>query len=245
MANMETEASLRTHDIALIITEADSESHGVDHSDYSEHPVFRLLLLSPEDINDPTTIPRIQQLHRLDNGHNAALVFLLDHDKSQGSMQPFMELQLQQVPPHPANEPISPTANPLRPEPVTRANNISIRLTSNCTLPIIPLPTAIDLPATLRSFQTSLAASRDVRHWPVDPARDLLPFCSITSSPLSRRCVDALSAGLFTSFRELLEGIATEGQIGLREVLELETGEGEDGEVDRLIAFWKHEFATG
>ncbi|KAK3310097.1 uncharacterized protein B0T15DRAFT_24361 [Chaetomium strumarium] len=207
------EASLRTHDVALSITEADSQGQGVYHSEYSEHPVFRLLLLSPEDINDPRTLPRVEQLHCLDNGRNAALIFLLDHDKSQSPMQPFMELHLQ--------------------------------LPSNRTLPIIPLLNANDLPTTLRSFQSSLTSSRDMRQWPVDPARDLLPFCNITSSPLSRCCVDALSKGFFASFRELLEGIATEeGQSGLREVLELATGKG-NGEVDRLIAFWKHEFATG
>ncbi|KAK4237139.1 hypothetical protein C8A03DRAFT_16276 [Achaetomium macrosporum] len=205
-----SEASLGTHDIALSITEADSEGHGVDHSHYSEHLVFRLLLLSPEDINDPKTLPRVKQLQRFNNGHNAAVVFLLDYEKSQGAMQPFMELT-----------------------------------TSNCTLPIIPLPTANDLPTTLRSFQSSLASAREVRQWPADAARDLLPYCTITPSPLSRRCVDALSMGCFASFKELLEGIVTEEeQRGLREVLELETGEG-NGEVGRLIAFWQHEFATG
>lgn len=56
-----------------------------------------LLLLSPEDINNPQTLPRIQHLRHLTNdGHNtAALVFLLNQDApQQNSMQPLMEVYI-------------------------------------------------------------------------------------------------------------------------------------------------------
>jgi hypothetical protein len=84
--NMHPEATLTTHDIALSIPDPRTESHDV----------FHLLLLSPEDIDNPHTLARIQQLHHPSNGRNAALLFLLHHPEgTQAAMKPFMDLQIQ------------------------------------------------------------------------------------------------------------------------------------------------------
>ncbi|KAK4158476.1 hypothetical protein C8A00DRAFT_28482 [Chaetomidium leptoderma] len=181
------------------------------------HQVFRLLLLSPEDMLNPQTLPRIQQLHRLNHGRNAALVFLLHHDekgtRQAAAMQPFMDLHI-------------------------------LLTTHNCPLPIIPLllpPEADDttsapaLAAALQTFQSSLAATTAARHqsyhWPVDAARDLLPYTTTTTTTnatgrLSAQAVEALSRR-WVSFRELLDGIA------IKE-------EKEEG----VVAFWGFEFPT-
>jgi hypothetical protein len=84
--NIYPETNLVTHDIALSIPDPRTESHDV----------FRLLLLSPEDIDNPHTLARIQQLHHPSNDRNAALLFLLHHPGgTQAAMKPFMDLHIQ------------------------------------------------------------------------------------------------------------------------------------------------------
>lgn len=83
--NLRPEANLATHDIALSIQDPHTE----------RHDVFRLLLVSPEDINDSPALHRIQQLHRLSGGQNSALIFLLHHQGgTQAAMHPFMDLHI-------------------------------------------------------------------------------------------------------------------------------------------------------
>jgi hypothetical protein len=79
-----------THDIALSIPDLHSENY----------ETFHILLLSPEDLTNPQTLPRIQHLRQLTNGHNTALLFLL-HTQGGGppapqpAMQAFMDLHIQ------------------------------------------------------------------------------------------------------------------------------------------------------
>ncbi|KAK4129590.1 hypothetical protein N657DRAFT_677188 [Parathielavia appendiculata] len=235
------EAHLVTHDIALSILDPHTE----------RYEIFRLLLISSADINNPQILSRIQHLSQLD-ATNTALVFLLQpHDTEEGppAMQAFMELH--------------------------------IRLTATQQyLPIIPLSTLPDLPTALQAFQSSLAASRAHHRTrlptaAVDAARDILPFCAIAyntttnnnnssssstgthntvisgrssgrmkndegtkSAALSRQAVESLSQGFF-SFRELVQGISTaEGQSGVRMAVGDAEGEG-------MVAFWGWEFEVG
>ncbi|KAK4038757.1 hypothetical protein C8A01DRAFT_47707 [Parachaetomium inaequale] len=229
------EAHLGTHDIALTIPDPHTEEN---------HDTFRLLLLSPEDLTNPRTLPRIQHLHRLSNGRNTALLFFLESQNgAQPAMQPFMDL------------------------------HITLH-SHNCPMPIIPLASSSAetdnshaSPAAagraLQTFRSSLVASRGAarRRWPVDTAGDLLPYCTTTATTtttnnnnetgsssssstsvpaagLSRRAVEVLS-GRWFSFGELLrDGVATEE--GRREVREA-VG---DAEGEGVVAFWGFEFAT-
>ncbi|GAB1310406.1 hypothetical protein MFIFM68171_00616 [Madurella fahalii] len=79
------EASLRTHDLTLSVPRTQMEGYDA----------FRLVLLSPDDVDNAQTIGRIQQFYHLDGGRNAAIVLLLDQDGIQGAMQPLMKLHLQ------------------------------------------------------------------------------------------------------------------------------------------------------
>lgn len=107
---------------------------------------------------------------------------------------------------------------------------------NDCPMPILPLTSVDALPATLQSFQSSLAASRTRQPWPADAARDLLPRCT-TGTLLARPSVDILR-GHYFSFREVLGAVATDdGQRMLREILGPE-------ETGRLRSFWSHEFAV-
>lgn len=89
LTNSITETTLGTHDVALSIP--NTQTGIVD--------IYYLLLLSPEDLSDPTTLSRIQHIHRLTSGRNAGLVFSLQPqepgDTVQPAMQPFMELHVE------------------------------------------------------------------------------------------------------------------------------------------------------
>ncbi|KAH6650779.1 hypothetical protein F5144DRAFT_557288 [Chaetomium tenue] len=237
---MALETNLVTHDIALSIPDLHSENY----------ETFHLLLLAPDDLANSQTLPRIQHLHGLTNGYNAALLFLLNTQDSnstspQPSMQPFMELHVQLQ-------------------------------THALPLPIIPLttppssdPTA--LPAALHAFQSSVTGARTACRWPVDAARELLPWCTVTThAPAvaalgqqgrwqvggqgcgygegqgqgqsrgvnSNDMSGALSEGVvegvrerWVSLGELVQGISEGEVIG-----------GADG--DGMVSFWQFEFAT-
>jgi hypothetical protein len=68
---------------------------GIPGAHSQRYDTFRLILLSSEDINNPQTLTRIEHLHHLSNGQNAAVIFLLDQeDTTQPAMHPFMELHI-------------------------------------------------------------------------------------------------------------------------------------------------------
>lgn len=87
--NHPPETSLRTHDIALCPPGAFPGST----------PFFRLLLLCPDDLARPETSHRIGHLHRLDQGRNAAIIFLVDEDVTKGATLAFTKLQIELSPP--------------------------------------------------------------------------------------------------------------------------------------------------
>lgn len=108
--NNPPETSLRTHDIALCPPGAFPGST----------PFFRLLLLCPDDIARPETSHRIEHLHRLDQGRNAAIIFLVDEDVTKGATLAFTKLQIELSPPS-LTLPIPPlTTNQHPPLPPTR-----------------------------------------------------------------------------------------------------------------------------
>jgi hypothetical protein len=74
--------------------------------------------------------------------------------------------------------------------------------TTHHHLPIIPLPTLPDLPTSLQTFQTSLAASREHSTWlpAVDAARDLLPSCAITTTSTNTNSTATGSGGNSSSY---------------------------------------------
>ena len=70
--------------------------------------------------------------------------------------------------------------------------------------------------------------------WPLDATRDLLPHCAV-DKPLLREST-AILAHSTLSFKGLLEEISTEeGREAIGSVIE-------EGEANRLVSFWTHEF---
>jgi hypothetical protein len=169
--NIHPETNLVTHDIALSIPDPRTESHDVS----------QLLLLSPEDIDNPHTLARIQQFHHHSHGRNAGLLFLLHHPEgTQAAMKPFMDLHIQYV--------VQSLPNHIT---LTTYNLLTLlrRLTTHrLTLPIIPIASPESDPnaliTALQAFQSSLAAARAAQHphRPVDAARDLLPYCTVAGT---------------------------------------------------------------
>ncbi|EAQ93313.1 predicted protein [Chaetomium globosum CBS 148.51] len=64
-------------------------------------------------------------------------------------------------------------------------------------LPIIPLASSdpAALPTALQAFQSSLTTARSACRWPVDAARELLPWCTVTSSNVVRDAGTAVGQG--------------------------------------------------
>jgi len=58
------------------------------------HENFRLILLSPQEIEDPATASRIDKLLRFQKGRNSAVVFLLDEERAEEAYQAFTTLQM-------------------------------------------------------------------------------------------------------------------------------------------------------
>ncbi|SPQ18178.1 970ca8ca-7853-4a90-8e7b-349c18171392 [Thermothielavioides terrestris] len=213
------ETYLGTHDLSLT----------VPHAYFEDHDVFRLLLICPDDIANPHTLDRIRDLHRLRNGRNAALIFLLNQNHQDDEPQPHSQPAM----------------------PAFMALHITLQR-ENTPLPILPLPTPADLHSTLQTFvaaAASASASSSVPPpWPppIEAARDLLPHCCVAGNrgasndgnsnsnsigsngssmncggdsaglaspaPLSGRAVELLTTGgWFMGFRELLAaGVGTE-----------------------------------
>ncbi|KAH6634398.1 hypothetical protein B0J18DRAFT_461579 [Chaetomium sp. MPI-SDFR-AT-0129] len=219
------ETTLGTHDVVLSIPNA--QTGAVD--------TYYLLLLSPEDLSNPLTIPRIQHLHRLTSGRHAGLVFSLQPqqpgDTVQPAMQPFMELHIE-------------------------------LLTNNCLLPIIPVPpstpdpdsgstnaatvTAAQLDAALQTFRTSLSASHAAAAAVdgVNAKQDLLPQATTLAIAngkpvgMSPQAVEAASSR-WMSMREMVWEMSMQnGRIVVSEAVGAREGEG-------LVGFWDYEFATG
>ncbi|KAI1190937.1 hypothetical protein F5B17DRAFT_7928 [Nemania serpens] len=77
------ETQLDTHDVAIPL---------------STQRVFRAILMSPPDVASATSASRVERLHSLTGGQNAAIIFLLENgDEQQNAASALMTLQLQLI----------------------------------------------------------------------------------------------------------------------------------------------------
>ncbi|KAK0657314.1 hypothetical protein B0T16DRAFT_401425 [Cercophora newfieldiana] len=160
-----TEADLEDHDIASTRT---LPQLGITQS-------YRFILLSQLDTGNPTTANRIEQLYLHGRGRNAAIIFLVDEDESEGAMQAFMKLQTEMI------EGTLPS------------------------LPIISITHPDSLPTALNTFLTSAETSQTTPSWPLEVTRDLLPHCTVnnTLSPETITALTASTPSLKSLLEDL------------------------------------------
>ena len=220
-SNQYQETNLETHDMALCLP---SGSPGSNH-------FFRLILLCPDDMTRAETPRHIEQLHRLEGGKNAAIIFLVDEDVTKGATLAFTKLQMELVMPnHPGLHLHLLTAE--------MKSLLSNPVFTTSPIPLIPLPMVLALPETLQTFQASLTASQFNRHHlrPQDIALDLVPHC-VVGRPLSNQTTGVLINSCH-SIKDMVDALALEGsEASLASALG-----GDMVEAKRVISFWEYEF---
>ncbi|KAL1842285.1 hypothetical protein VTJ49DRAFT_5670 [Mycothermus thermophilus] len=236
LPNVFTESSLITHDIALFTINPQTGSH-------TSYP---LLLLSPEDVDPPQALVRVEQLCGHNNSHDAAVIFLLHHPEGiQAAMRTFMELHIKlatkgyTLPIIPAIPTISITA----PDPSGPTDALSIAA-------------AAAIASALQTFHASLTASRqqpaDERP---DALRELLPCCTVGHHPPETVSTAGgggdgggshaltLASSRLPSSRAVTVEAFSRRWSGLAELVAgVGSWEGEDR--DGVKAFWEGEFAV-
>ncbi|KAK4220234.1 hypothetical protein QBC37DRAFT_4189 [Rhypophila decipiens] len=205
------ERNLGSHDIELSLSLPST----------SDVRFFRIILLSPEESLDGQIMFRIDELLKLKNGRNSAIICLLGENHKDAGLgyQLFMKLQMRV-------------------------------LSSKAMTSVIPLASPALLPATLETFQTSLMTGHARQHQlprPVDSARDLLAYCTFTpATPLSQETTQALKENS-VSFRDLVDQLRTEeGQERIQRTADDRRGANRSGVSDgeKVVSFWACEYAA-
>lgn len=193
----------------------------------STHPgqrYLRFVLLSTADGDSGYRHQRVDRLYHLSAGSDAAIIWLLD-DGGGGSS--FAQFQIECVPPLPAAS-------------VSNTDAYDERLADESDMPLIPLQSIEDLPATLSRFHRAfLKAELSTRHPRAQasgtgPVQTLLPYCAVLP-PLSEHKVHVLS-DVTVGLADLANMVnSREGRAEIARYLEQK-------DADRIIGFWSREY---
>jgi hypothetical protein len=213
------ESKPEVHDIALPIPGLGTISSG---------SLLRFLLLSAVDImpaNQAKTFQRTERLSYQDGGRRCAIIFLLSANPAgEDGMTAFANLQILLASLH------SPTS--ISPSPQLIAERL---LTSNLTVPILPLPTIAGLPTLLEEYHRKLTSPTSTGTTQLSDqkakleAQQLLPYAGL-NPPLPSKAINVLG-DINTSLGDLVEKVSTpQGQGILADYL--------DGVEGRVVGFW-------
>ncbi|RDL36794.1 Uncharacterized protein BP5553_06146 [Venustampulla echinocandica] len=179
------EKQLETHDLAIPLPKCYQDS---------DQEVFRMLVLSPSDVQPPANpMPRIERLYHQTGGRQVGIIFLLQEKASRGGgFVAYMNLQAS--------------------------------LFSAFEMPVIPLFLLSSLQHTLVAFSRQLVHARISPPAPhINPGTALLPYCTL-NPPIPEHPRNVLSEACHSLSELSQAATTREGRAALRDLVAEPTG---------------------